>query len=114
MNLDDFSITCFCWIDDRMTMLTRSQRLRQRGPMPKLSDSEVLTMEVVGSYLGISQDEALVVFFQEHYTHFSRFDASASHDLCSASGQCVGHQRAFVDDLARWPDPARCVGWYHR
>ncbi|HEU5374081.1 MAG TPA: IS982 family transposase [Ktedonobacteraceae bacterium] len=70
MNLDDCILTCFCWIDDRITLLTRSQRLRQRGPMPKLSDSEVLTMEVVGSYLGISQDEALFVFFQEHYAHF--------------------------------------------
>src|SRR5579883_2876801 len=47
MNLDDFIITCFCWIDDGMSMLTLPQRLRQRGPMPKLSDSEVLTMEVV-------------------------------------------------------------------
>jgi hypothetical protein len=70
MNLDDFIITCFCWIDDRISMLTHHQRLRKRGPMPKLSDSEVLTMEVVGSYLGISQDEALLAFFQEHYPHF--------------------------------------------
>ena len=70
MNLDDFIITCFCWIDDRMLMLTQNQRLRQRGPMPKLSDSEVITMEVVGSYLGISQDEVLFAFFQEHYAHF--------------------------------------------
>jgi len=70
MNLDDFIITCFCWIDDGMSMLTLPQRLRQRGPMPKLSDSEVLTMEVVGSYLGISQDESLFPFFQEHYAHF--------------------------------------------
>jgi hypothetical protein len=51
-------------------MLTQDQRLRQRGPMPKLWDSEVLTMEVVGSYLGISQDEALFAFFREHYAHF--------------------------------------------
>lgn len=70
MNLDDFIITCFCWINDTMSKLTRDQRLRQRGPMPKLLDSEVMTMEVVGSYLGISQDEALFAFFQEHYAHF--------------------------------------------
>jgi hypothetical protein len=70
MNLDDFIITCFCWIDDRMAILIQQQRLRQRGPMPKLADSEVLTMEVVGAYLGISQDKALLAFFQEHYADF--------------------------------------------
>lgn len=70
MNLDDFIITCFCWIDDQMTILTQTQRLRQRGPMPTLADSEVVTMEIVGSYLGINQDEALFAFFREHSAHF--------------------------------------------
>jgi DDE family transposase len=70
MNLDDFIITCFCWIDDQMAILTKQQRLRQRGPHPKLTDSEVLTMEIVGSYLGISQDKALFPFFREHNAHF--------------------------------------------
>lgn len=70
MNLDDFSITCFCWIEEMMPTITHGQRLRQRGPMPKLSDSEVLTMEVVGSYLGLSQDKELFEYFRQHYTHF--------------------------------------------
>lgn len=51
-------------------MITGGQRLRQRGPMPRLCDSEVLTMEVVGSYLGLSQDKALFAYFREHYRHF--------------------------------------------
>ena len=70
MNLDDFILTCFCWIDDLMPLAMQEQRLRQRGPQPKLADSEVLTMEVVGSYLGLSQDKALFVYFQQHYRHF--------------------------------------------
>lgn len=70
MNLDDFIITCFCWIDEMLPIITQGQRLRQRGPMPTLADSEVLTIEVVGSYLGLSQDEALFAYFREHYTHF--------------------------------------------
>lgn len=53
-----------------MPILTQHQRLRERGPMSRLSDVETLTMEVVGSCLGISQDEALLTFFREHYTHF--------------------------------------------
>ena len=70
MNLDDFIITCFCWIDEMIPMLLKDKRLRARGPAPKLSESEVITMEVVGSYLGLSQDKELFVYFQRHYEHF--------------------------------------------
>lgn len=70
MNLDDFIITCFCVIDEMMPMIPKAHRLRARGPAPKLSDSEVLTMEVVGSYLGLSQDKELFDYFQRHYRHF--------------------------------------------
>jgi Transposase DDE domain len=70
MSLDDFIITCFCWIDEMMPMITQGQRLRRAGPMPVLSDSEVLTIEVVGSYLGLSQDKALFDHFRWHYSHF--------------------------------------------
>jgi hypothetical protein len=70
MNLDDFIITCFCVIDEMIPMITKDQRLRARGPAPKLSDSEVITMEVVGSYLGLSQDQELFDYFRRHYPHF--------------------------------------------
>lgn len=38
--------------------------------MPKLSDSEVMTTEVVGSYLGLSQDQEVFDYFRRHYAHF--------------------------------------------
>ena len=59
MNLDTFIITCFCLIDDLIPRVTDGQRLRQWGPLPKLTDSEVITMEVVGTYLGVTQDQEL-------------------------------------------------------
>jgi hypothetical protein len=70
MSLDDFIITCFCWIDEALPQVTKGKPLRARGPQPKVSDSEVLTIEVVGSYLGLSQDQALFDYFRRHYTHF--------------------------------------------
>lgn len=70
MNLDDFIIPCFCVIDEMLPMITKDQRLRARGSAPKLSDSEVITMEVVGSDLGLSQDQELFDYFRRHYTHF--------------------------------------------
>lgn len=55
MDLDTFIIAVFCWIDQALPHVTGGQRLRQRGPEPVLYDSEVLTMEVVGTYLGLRQ-----------------------------------------------------------
>lgn len=49
MDLDDFIITVLCLIDEAIPIVLDSQRLRQRGPAPLLYESEVMTMEVVGS-----------------------------------------------------------------
>ena len=42
------------------------QRLRQRGFAPKLTDGEVLTMEVVGEFLGLDTDQHLWQYFRQH------------------------------------------------
>jgi hypothetical protein len=52
MDLSSFIITVFYLIDDRL----KGRRIRQRGPSPKLSDSEVLTIELVGEFLGMDTD----------------------------------------------------------
>ncbi|HKC64021.1 MAG TPA: IS982 family transposase, partial [Pyrinomonadaceae bacterium] len=38
--------------------------------MPLLSDAEVLTIEVVGEYLGMDQDKAIFTYFRRHFGHF--------------------------------------------
>jgi hypothetical protein len=70
MNLDDLIIAWFCLIDDGVPLATESQRLRKSGPEPSLADSEVMTMEVIGAYLGLDQDKALFASFQRHGSHF--------------------------------------------
>src|SRR3712207_6989308 len=37
---------------------------------PTLSDSEVLTIEVVGEFLGLDEDTQLFAYFRRHYAHF--------------------------------------------
>src|SRR5262249_39384282 len=69
MELDDFIITVFCWIDEAIPTAVDGHRLRQRGPAPTLTDSEVVTMEIVGEYLGLEQDSALLAYFRHHYAH---------------------------------------------
>jgi len=70
MDLDDFIIAVFCLVDEAIPTVLGGQRLRQRGSQPKLRDSEVITMEVVGEYLGLEQDTALFAYFRRHYAHF--------------------------------------------
>jgi hypothetical protein len=70
MDLDDLIITWFCLIDEGLQAMLDGKRLRSTGPAPILADSEVLTMEVVGEYLGLEQDSAIVAYFRQHYAHF--------------------------------------------
>ena len=89
MNLDDVIIACFCLIDDLLPVMVKGKRVRARGPMPKLADREVLTMEVVGTYLGISQDKALSDYFRRHDAHFFPMGAQL-------------HRTTFVRQAANW------------
>lgn len=46
------------------------RRLRRRGPQPILADREVLTMKVVGEFLGDDQDQAIFQYVRRYYAHF--------------------------------------------
>lgn len=70
MDLDDFIIAVFCWIDETLPVATGGKRLRPRGPASVLEASEVVTMEIVGEYLGLEQDTAVFAYFKRHYAHF--------------------------------------------
>ena len=71
MDLDTFIIAVFCWIDEALTAATQGKHLRQRGPAPVLYDSEVLTMEIVGAYLGLAQDNVRLVPMHTLAVHFN-------------------------------------------
>jgi Transposase DDE domain. len=64
MDITTFMIAVFCLIEDFLS----GKRLRTRGPQPTLCDSEVLTMEVVGEFLGIDTESKI-------FTHFCRYYA---------------------------------------
>ncbi len=63
MDLITFLICTFCLVDDFM----KGKPLRQRGPQPTLQDSEVITMEIVGEFLGIDTDSGIFHYFRRHY-----------------------------------------------
>ncbi len=98
MDLSTFMVAVFCLVDDRLN----GKRIRQRGPTPKLSDSEVLTIEIVGEFLGLDTDKGIYSFFRRHYaewfptlgevhrtTTFARQAAYPSGRSRSASGKSL-------------------------
>ena len=68
MDLSTFIVNVFTFTDDWIQQ--RAWQLRQRGPRPTLADSEVLTIEVVGAFLGISTDKGTFTYFRQHWAHF--------------------------------------------
>jgi len=68
MDLDTVMIAVFiavvCWLDEALPQVTGGQRLRQRGAEPVRYDSEVLTLEAVGTSVGLSQASALFAYFR--------------------------------------------------
>jgi hypothetical protein len=63
VDISTFIVSVFCLIDDRL----KERCIRSRGPAPKLSDAEVITIEIVGEFLGIDTDKAIHLFFRRHY-----------------------------------------------
>ena len=68
MDINIFIVTVFTYIDDWLK--SKNLKLRQRGPQPTLFDSEVLTIEIIGSFLGMSTDKGVFLHFQRHYSHY--------------------------------------------
>ena len=67
MPIDEFIITVFCWVEPGFEKVTEGVKLRTRGFAPRLSDSEVITMELVGEFLGYAGDEAIWKYFKRHW-----------------------------------------------
>jgi hypothetical protein len=69
MSIDDFIISVFCMIDDELKIILKEKKLRTRGPSPYLSDSEVITMEIVGEFLGRDCDKSIWEYFKSHWNY---------------------------------------------
>jgi hypothetical protein len=70
MLMEDFIITVYCLVDATLKNLLGSQKLRHRGFEPKLSDSEVITMEVIAEFLSIDTDKGAWEYFSQHWSHW--------------------------------------------
>jgi hypothetical protein len=68
VDLENFIVAVYCLMDDLMSEVLGERGLRRRGPSPLLDDREVLTIELVGEFLGIDTDKGkgLYAYFRRH------------------------------------------------
>lgn len=90
MSIEDFIITVYCLVDDELKKNVEGLRLRKRGFDPKLSDSEVITMDIVGEYLGKDTDTGIWRYFKEHWREwFPCLCSLANYSKQSAKLWCI-------------------------
>lgn len=66
MPVEDFIIHVFCLVEKYFEKVVETQ-LRQRGPKTRLLDTEVITMEIAGEFLGSHEDKAIWQYFSTHW-----------------------------------------------
>jgi hypothetical protein len=64
MPIEDFIIHVFCGVEQSYQEIIGEVRLRRRGFEPKLSDSELIAMEIAGEFLGIDTDKGIWKYFR--------------------------------------------------
>lgn len=71
MSRDHFIIWIYCLVCTYYESVTQVQPVRRAGGFaPKLTDAEVITMEICGEYFQLQTDKAIFDYFQYHYQHF--------------------------------------------
>src|SRR6516164_1052641 len=91
MTPQELLLEVFCLVDDELQALNLG-RLRQRGPAPKLADSEVLTIELVGEFWKLGTDQDLFRHFCRY--HQAEFPALAQLDRTTFTRQAANLWRA--------------------
>jgi hypothetical protein len=67
MPIEDFIILVYCCVDKIYHQTLKDVKLRKRGYQPKLSDPEIITMELVGEFLSIDTDKGIWQYFGQHW-----------------------------------------------
>jgi hypothetical protein len=102
MTPQEFLLVVFCLIDDQLKALDLG-RLRRRGAAPKLSDAEVITIEIVGEFWGLDADRELFRHFRAYHT--AEFPALADLSRTTFVRQAANLWRVkhlIQDRLAQW------------
>ncbi len=87
MPIDEFIIKIYLMVDDYYKKIV-TNRLRQGGYVPKLTDSEIITMELVGEFLQMDTDSQIHQYFKTALANMVSTNRLIS-KLCQAMRQFV-------------------------
>ena len=100
MPLEDFIIAVSCCVEQMWPTNSIPSRLRQRGFPPKLSDAEVLTLEIVGEFLGFDSDQQIWKYFRSHWK--SWFPALGSRSTLSRQAANLWYIKQLLHQKLVW------------
>lgn len=111
-SIDEFIIAVFCCVEDLLQTVSQGRAIRGHGVAPRLADSEVITMEIVAEYLGISSDKGIWEYFRRHWQAWFPGLGSRSSFVRQAAG--LGQykwqmQQALAAQLGGMEDPVHLV-----
>lgn len=103
MKLSDYIVNVFVMADDFCKTYFPDRSMRASGPPPKLADSEVITMELVGEYMGYDTDQRIYQYFDHHWRAlFPKLP-----DRSNFVRQCANLwyvKQCFFEYLSHYPD----------
>ena len=112
MSIEEFIIWIYCWVDEHYQSLTRPPPSGEGVFPPKLSDSEVLTMELVGEFLQLDTDVGIWRYFTQHWSgHFPKLGSRSQFAKQAANLWVMKHrlQTALADELGAKEDTVHLI-----
>ena len=70
MERDIFIISVYCLVVELMQIVEKTHKFRTKGFAPKLTDAEVITIEICGEFFKLSEDTEIYNYFRRHYLHY--------------------------------------------
>jgi len=70
MERDIFIISVYCLVVEIMQIIEKNCKFRKRGFPPKLTDAEVITIEICGEFFKLHEDTEIYNYFKRHYLPF--------------------------------------------
>jgi Transposase DDE domain len=111
-SIEEFIIAVFCCVDDWLKRVTQDCPIQRRGFAPQLCESEVMTMEIVGEYLGMDADKAIWQYFCRHWAAwFPTLTSRSSFVRQAANLWCYKPllQQRLAEDLGAYSDPVHLI-----
>lgn len=70
MERDIFIISVYSLVVEIMQIIEKSYKIRKKGFPPKLTDAEVITIEICGEFFKLHEDTEIYNYFKRHYLHY--------------------------------------------